>query len=365
MISGWWLARLVLVVVAVGLAMSAATRVQAQHVPGIPTSYNGALTVDGVPVPDGLMLLARVDGYESAPVITSGGRYERLVVQPDQSFVGKTVTFHLDGVQANEMDVFSPGKSGPNYTRLIFDLTFPSLPVPTPTPTPPPTETPTPTGTPQVARPAVYSGAVVVAGSSVPDGAELVARIGGWEFRAFIEGQNYRNLVVAPGEFSLIGEPIQFFLNGVRAITTDRYDSGASKKDFDLVFLDLPTPTPSPMPTATPTPTETATPTATPTVTPTPTVPRPTRTATRTPTATATATPPPPTVTPTATAEPEPRQAPALPTPTSEEEPGGGGGCFASEDTPLGGGLANVFLMFAPVGLIVGFRRTRKLGTRT
>jgi hypothetical protein len=349
--------------------MSAASRVQAdhraEHAPALPTSYNGGLTVDGVPVPDGLKLLARVDGYESSPVITSGGRYERLVVQPDQSDIGKTVTFHLDGVQANEMDVFSPGKSGPNYTRLIFDLTFPSLPVPTPTPTPRPTETPTPTGTPQVARPAVYSGAVVVAGTSVPDGAELVARIGGQEFRAFIEGQNYRNLVVAPDEFSLIGETIEFFLNGVRAITTDRYDSGASKKEFDLVFLDLPTPTPSPTPTATATPTETATPTATPTVTPTPTVPRPTRTATPTPTATATATPPPPTATPTATAEPEPTQAPALPTPTSEEEPGGGGGCFASEHTPVGAGLANVVLMFAPVGLIVGFRRTRKLGTRS
>ena len=360
---GQWLARALVLAVGASIAALAADAAQAQSppVPVVPTLYNGSATVDGSPVPDGLSIVARIDDYEADPVTVQGGRYQFLIVAPlDSSFVGRTVTFHLDGVQARESDRFVAGQSGPGGTRLFFALTFARLPEPTPTPTVPPTETPTLTPTPRIAHPAVYSGGVVVAGGSVPDGAVLVARIGEDEFPALIEGQNYRNLVVAPTDFHLIGQTIQFFLSGVRSITTDIYESGASKKEFDLIFLGLPTPTPTPTPTPSLTPTPSPTPSLTPTMTPTPS-PTPTPTVplpTRTPTPTATVTPT-PTASPTATPTPPPS-----PTGTPPEE-AGGGGCFSSDNTPVGAGLANVLLMLAPAGLIVGLRRRGKPRARS
>ena len=353
---------------------------QSQSPPPAPAVYRGTAKANTVAVPDGLAIVARIGAaYETQPVTVQEGRYSFLIVAPpDNTFIDKTLTFHLDGIQAHQTDRFEPGKSGPGGTPLVLNLTFSSVPEPTPTGTPEPTATPIPTSTPQIARPAVYSGSVVVAGIRVPPGSQLVARIEAYEsFPAVIEDDDtYRNLVVDPNEFGLIGRTIEFFLNGVQSRTTDVYDSGSIDKEFDLIFVGVPTSTPTPTPeppTPTPTPTPTSTPvppTATPTPTSTPVpptaTPTPTRTATPTATLTPTSTPIPPTATPTQTPTASPTPPPL---PGAAALPGVGptpvpaaGQCIAVSGAPMAAGMANVLFLLAPLGMILGYRRFRRLG---
>ena len=204
-------------------------------------------------------------------------------VTPDDSYFQQTITFHLDGVQAQETDTFI--RAGSPVIDLNFSLTFDRLPGPTPTPTPIP---PTPTATPQVAQSAAYSRPIVVEGGTVPEGAVLVARIGSYESEpALIEGEEYGSLVLNPRDFSLVGQTVEFLLNRVKSGVTDVYESGSIKTNFGLVFIGLPTPTRSP----------TATPTPLPTLTPLRPTPRPTAVP-PTPTGTPVISPPSPTNTP-------------------------------------------------------------------
>ena len=334
----------------VAISVSGPTAEAQSQPPPFPTLYSGtAKTVDGADVPDGLAIVAKIDGdkYTSEPVVVENGKYARLTLRPEDSTLsGKQVTFHLEGVKSSETDTYV-AFAGPtdDAFKTGYSLTFPELPAPTPTPTPTATQTPIPSPTPQVARPATLSGTIVVAGFAVPQGAVLVARIGDYESTpALIRGQSFTSLVVDPGDFGVIGEDIEFFLNGFRSSVTEPYLSGVNTKDVNLVFVGLPTPTPTP--TVTPTPTPTPTPTATPTAVP----PSPTPTPTATPTATPTSEPTP---TPTST----PVEVAVEPTPTPVAS---GGGCFAAMDAPLASGLANVLLLVAPLGLIVGYRRRRK-----
>ena len=376
---GWGLATLSAVAVGIALIvvlLADTSEAQAQELPVLPSVYSGAATASGSAVPDGFTIVARIgDDYETQPVTTESGRYQFLVVGPPGSLVGRTITFHLDGVRADQTDRFSPAKRAPDGGRLVLNLTFPKLPDPTSTPVPTPTETPIPSPTPQVARPAIYSGFIVVAGADVPAGARLVARIGSYEsFPAAIDGEAYRNLVVDPDDFNLIGSTVEFFLNGIKSRTTDMYESAASRRDFDLVFVGIPTPTPThtatpvpptatapPPPTATPvpptaTPTPSPTPTLTPvppTATPVPPTATPSPTATSVPSPTPTSAPPPPE--PTAVVEP----AAAQPSPTAEPE-ADGGLCSSSGTLPLSAALANMLLLVAPIGMTVGMRRFRR-----
>ena len=352
-----------------------ATEVGAQGLPAAPFIYSGSVTVDGAPAPDGFEITARINGYQSEAATTVDGRYRSLTVilpeSPTNSFANKTITFHLDGVQAEETDTFKA--SGLPIINTSFNLTFPQLPQPTPTLTPiPPTVTPTPV----VALPAVYSGTLVIAGGTVPAGAVLEARVGGYVSPpAVIQGEGYLNLVVDPNDLSLVGQTIEFFLNGVRSGTTHTYQSGSFNREFDLVFAALPTPTPTPLPptpTATPVP-PTATPTPVPpTATPTPVPPTatptqvpPTATPTQVP---RTATPVPPTQTP---VPPRPTvravaaaPAAARPTPSATAE-ASDGDCGPAPNMPMAAGFANFLLMVAPMGLIVGFRSSRRrIGSR-
>ncbi len=318
----------------------------AQNPPPLPMLYSGTVTAGGSPAPDGFEIFARVRDYQSEPVTVRNGRYTALTVgPPDSTYAGVTITFHLDSVQADQTDTFIAAFLP---TIRTLNLTFSGLPQP---PTPEPTATPTVTPTPVAALPSVYSGLIIVAGGAVPADAELVARIGSYEsLPAVVSGEDYRNLVIDPGETSLIGETISFFLNGIESRTTDTYGSGRTRSDFDLVFVGVPTPTPTP--TATPVP-----PTPTPTATPVP------------PTPTSTALPPNPTPTPTPTVTPEPTETPVPPSPTATTSPPpaptataapAGGGCFASLDAPVASGVANALLMVAPLALIAGYRRYRR-----
>ena len=251
----------ILAVVAAALGvMLLAQQADAQGAPPpIPAVYSGIVTSSVGSVPNGLTVTARMgDDYESRPVVIEDGRYRVLrVAPPDNSFRGDTITFHLDGVQADQTDRFTPGT-----IKLRFNLTFPQLPEPTPT------------ATPVVVAPSVYSGVIVVAGTVVPEDAELVAVVGDYESApALIAGQSFVSLVVAPGDEIFTGVPVQFFLNRVPATgVTEAFEPGVNKT-VTLVFIGLPTPTATTVP---PTPTSTPEP-PTPTPTPVPPTPRPHR----------------------------------------------------------------------------------------
>ena len=409
-------------VLASALALLAVTAtihaVSAQSRPPTPTIYSGNATVAGLPAPDGLQVHARIRDYQSETVTVQGGRYLALVVQPpNDSYDKGIVTFHVDGVKAAEFDVYRVG--GIPTVEPNFDLSFATLPQATPTPTPVP---PAPTPTPRVAHPSAYSGNIIIAGVPVPRDAVLVARIGEYEsLPAIVDDGAYTGLVLDPQNLSLLGAKVEFFLNGFKSGVFSRYVSGKSFRDFDLIFVGIPTPTvtptptatatpvpPTPTPTASPTPTATLTPvpptqtatatrtpvpptpTATPTPTPTPVPPTSTPTATATATATPTPTPVPPTSTPkataTATAAPTPTATPAPPSPTPvpptatplprtleppagipqlpgavQKDDGGGGFCGSTSGntTPLAG-LGNLLALFGPMGLLVVRRRMRR-----
>ena len=398
----WTAAAMAAVLLLAGAALALEPRTAAaQAPPPAPTVYSGTATVGGAPVPDGYRIVARVVAnvgtYQSDPVTVRRGRYGSLEVSPPGvAFSGRPVTFHLGDVQAMETGTYR--STGRPEIKTGFNLTFSSVPEPTPTPPPVP---PTPTVKPLQALPGVFSGTIVVAGGTVPAEAVLVARIGSYEsLPASIQGESYRNLVVDPGDTSALGQPVEFFLNGVMSRNDVSYESGMQRHDFDLVFTGLPTPTPTvtpvpptatpepmatPAPTATPVPTATPEPTATatpaPTATPVPTAtPEATATATPAPTATPEPTAAPPTPAPTATPVPtatpaptatlEPTMAPptppppapteaaVVPTPEPTPEPEGGGFCSAtSSDTPLRAGLGNLLFLLAPLALVLGLGR--------
>ena len=341
-------------------------RVNAQP-PQIPSVYSGSATVNGDTVPNGLSITGRIGDYVSEPIVVQDGQYEFLVVAPPgSSFIGGTITFHLNGVQAEETDVyFVTDRASVLLDRLDFDLTFPALPTPTPTPTP------------ITVSPSVYSGTIVVAGAPVPGGAQLVARVGDYEsLPAVIEGQTFFNLVIIPDDDALIGLPIEFFLNefASTALSPIQVFEPGTFKNVALIFIGIPTPTPTPTSTPIPptpippTPTATSLPTATrtpvpPTATATALPPEPTpvlapATATPPPTSTATAA----TMLPTATSVPptplvSPVAAPVVASPTPE--PSGGACSPSTGDTLSSGGVGNLLFLLAAPALLAAYRSRR------
>ena len=110
------------------------------------TAFSGSLTP-----PDGTLIYAKIDAYQSEVVPILNGRFT-LVLNPEtEEFEGESVTFFLSSLPALQPYRFTPGES---RTDLI--ILFPPLPTPTPTltptmtPSPTPTITPTPTATPTV-----------------------------------------------------------------------------------------------------------------------------------------------------------------------------------------------------------------------
>ena len=249
--------RIILLAVAALAAAIFASDAFAQAPPPFPFLYKGtAKTSDGAAVPDGLTIFAIVGDYRSEPVEVENGRFRDLTVAPESSaFFNKTIIFVLWDVEADQTDTFT--RVGfPDFRTL--DLTFPRLPDPTPTPTvlttptatptqtPVPTATPVYTPTPSAAEPMTFvSGFVVVSGAPVPADSMLTARIGGYESTpvSVASDGGYSGLFVDPQNISLIGQPIDFYVNGHRARTTSTYASGAFKRDFDILVVGLPTPT--------------------------------------------------------------------------------------------------------------------------
>ena len=306
-------------------------------IPPFPMSFSGTAFVGDVPLPDCTFIYAKVGESISRFVPVVGGVYSGLTIGAlEYSSRGMPVTFHLsEDVTAAETAPYFYAQAPPDPPSQVlktgFRLTFPHLitPSPTPTDTPlpptstatpaPPTSTPTPT--PLTAAPAIYAGPLVIAGGIVPEDAQLVARVGDYvSLPALIVGQGYRNLVVGPVRSSLIGSPVEFYLDGFKSSNVDTFEGGTFEDVFTLTFVGIPTvvpvptdtPTPVP-PTSTPVPTATMTPVPTPTMTPVPT---------STPVPTATMTPVPPTSTPIPTAIPTRTPLPtATPVPTATMTP--------------------------------------------
>lgn len=313
-----------------------------------PTFYGLMIVVvnitvtDGSEVPDGLPIVARIGNeYETEPVFTENGSAFLKIVPNIPDATGRIVTVYVDTVPIDQELVYTPGLT--DYNRPV---TIPNLPLPTPTPSPIPV------------LPAVYSGTVTIAGAKVQEGMVLVARIGDTyeTFPANLEGPNFTGLVIVTTDDTLVGKPVEFYLNGVAATHSPGPFVPGKNQRLDLVFLGVPTPEP----TATTAPSE---PTSTP-VPPTP-VPVPTATATprivtATPTTVPTATTVPPTNTPIvvlATATTGPGDGTAEPEVTEES-----GGC-GSAHVPMGTAAINMLLLMGPLAMIGGakYRRRRKL----
>ena len=137
---------------------------QPQALPEYPNIFSGAVTFGGDPGPAGVEIFARIGSYQSNVaregfeaherpiVLTEGGRYANLKVQPTgTNNVGRAITFFATygngEVQTEETIAF---RTGP-ILEHNYDLTFPSLPPEAQQPTPEPTTegaTPTPEATP-------------------------------------------------------------------------------------------------------------------------------------------------------------------------------------------------------------------------
>ena len=134
----------------------------------IPHAFFGSATVNGSPAIDGTVVAALVDGRQVAAKAVSDGSYPVLLVEPvADSFVGKTVTFTIGGILADQTVLWAQGE----VTNLNLTAT-PVVGAPTPSPTIP---APTPTtvvvvgetGAPGAAGPQGQQG---VQGSSGPPG---------------------------------------------------------------------------------------------------------------------------------------------------------------------------------------------------
>lgn len=98
----------------------------------IPHQFQGAVTVNGAPAANGVLVVAKVDGVQVAGTTTSGGTYGYtpafFVPDPYRNRQGKTIEFYVSGVKAATY-VFENGG------RTILDL---SVTVSQPPPTGPP-----------------------------------------------------------------------------------------------------------------------------------------------------------------------------------------------------------------------------------
>ena len=108
--------------------------------PPIPSDYSGYVLVGSELAPDGCLVFAKVEDYQSDSVSTLGGRYRYLIVSPPSvAYIWKTVEFwvDLDGngpglpVKAFETSTYSQGTSYPEFNLTVAavpDTNPPSAP---------------------------------------------------------------------------------------------------------------------------------------------------------------------------------------------------------------------------------------------
>jgi hypothetical protein len=198
----WRTIALVAVTAAAAAIMGAG---QPQALPEYPNVFSGSVTIAGEPAPDGVEIFARVgssyqsnvarpgfEAHERPIVLTEGGRYENLKVQPTgTNNIGRSITFFATygngEVQAAETLNFQPGPFFENNHDLTFAALPPGAAEPTPVstteattptpaePTPPPSPSPTPVlpipGDPNIPRISqlvlVLGAAAIIAGGAM------------------------------------------------------------------------------------------------------------------------------------------------------------------------------------------------------
>ena len=353
-------------------------------VPPMPMIYSGTVEILGGPTVDSVMgidsevdefnnpvnpttfgteicmtycLYARVGDWVTGSVPIKNGVFTALAVgpiapenKPNTTYNNLPISFYIFDIPADQTDIFKV--RGLPKVQFDFELTFAKLPEPTPTPTP------IPTATPVVAQPSVYSGPLIISGTSEPpSNGILVAKVGPYTSApALIDGESYKNLILNPSDISFEGMKIEFYLNGYKSLTTDVFKNGSFNLAFPLLFTAIPEAT------ATPVPATAIPPVVIPTVTPTP-VPPIIKTIIVTPT------PLPPTSTPIPTNTPTP--IPPTPivlvvtaTPESNNPtpvPLDSGGCFSTNgDLSITTGAANLFFLISPILFIICYRIYRK-----
>ena len=207
--------------------------------PGIPSFSElmivliNITVIDGSELPDGLPVFARIgDEYETEPVLTENGTAFLKIIPNFSNAKGRSVDIYIDTVRIVQDMVYAPG-----VIDLTRPVTIPNLPLPTPTPTS------------TSVKPAVYSGTVTIAGAKVQDGMVLVARIGAYESSpANLEGPNFTGLVIITSNEALVGQPVEFYLNGVAATHSPGPFVPGKTQRLDLVFIGVPTPEPTAAP---------------------------------------------------------------------------------------------------------------------
>ena len=105
--------------------------------PSLPHQFFGTVKfTDGVAVPNGSTVEAKINGSVLGSSVTANGNYgynPNLLFALDNEGVnaGKTVEFYVSGIKANQTTIFANGNSSQ------LNLTIPApTPIPTPSPTP-------------------------------------------------------------------------------------------------------------------------------------------------------------------------------------------------------------------------------------
>ncbi len=100
--------------------------------PTWPQVYSGPAIADGIPVPEGFTILARIDDYESPSVQTLPGRYLALTVAPfEEKWWDEDIAFYLIGRDGTEIKAAETAHYKQRFTPttdLQFVLTFARLP---------------------------------------------------------------------------------------------------------------------------------------------------------------------------------------------------------------------------------------------
>ena len=105
----------------------------------MPHQFFGAVKfTDGVAVPNGMTVEAKINGSVVGSSVTADGNYgynPNLLFAADNQGVnaGKTVEFYVSGVKANETAIFVNGNS--SQINLTIPETLPTTPTPSPAPT--------------------------------------------------------------------------------------------------------------------------------------------------------------------------------------------------------------------------------------
>jgi len=99
--------RFLTLVMALALLLAIPASVFAQR--EMPHVFVGTVTLDGAGAADGAAVTAWIDGAQVAATTASGGDYNLLVDQGDESFAGKTVSFKVSGANTDKTATWVKG----------------------------------------------------------------------------------------------------------------------------------------------------------------------------------------------------------------------------------------------------------------